>query len=191
MASSVEDQLNLDALHEMKKKFDAADEDGNDGIELDEFIQHFADVLGGGSLTETQLRQLFMKIDADGNGSVDWDEFTNFMFLMRAPAPSDDDDRAVTSAYADSPTHLDLDEDDLASRGGSSAASHADVITVRRVRPVPRQGGHREQRRDLDALARRGLLARRHGEKPRRGERREDPALDHRDQGPDGLARAE
>jgi len=129
MASSVEDQLNLDALHEMKKKFDAADEDGNDGIELDEFIQHFADVLGGGSLTETQLRQLFMKIDADGNGSVDWDEFTNFMFLMRAPAPSDDDDRAITSAYADSPTHLDLDEDDLASRGGSSAASHADVIT--------------------------------------------------------------
>ena len=77
------------------------DEDGNDGIELEEFITHFGDVLAANSdapLTRAELKQLFMKIDADGNGSVDWDEFTNYMFLMRAPAPEDEDDD-VASQY--------------------------------------------------------------------------------------------
>ena len=77
------------------------DEDGNDGIELEEFITHFGDVLAANSdapLTRAELKQLFMKIDADGNGSVDWDEFTNYMFLMRAPAPEDKDDD-VASQY--------------------------------------------------------------------------------------------
>ena len=79
----------------------AVDEDGNDGIELEEFITHFGDVLAANSdapLTRAELKQLFMKIDADGNGSVDWDEFTNYMFLMRAPAPEDEDDD-VASQY--------------------------------------------------------------------------------------------
>ena len=49
----------------------AVDEDGNDGIELEEFITHFGDVLAANSdapLTRAELKQLFMKIDADGNG---------------------------------------------------------------------------------------------------------------------------
>ena len=115
----MEDQINLAELHQMKLKFDAADEDGSDGIEMDEFIEHFGDIVGK-SLSDLQLKQLFMKIDADSNGSVDWDEFTNFMFLKRQ-----------TTAGDDGPAIWTYGEREAADvNAGEPHANHKDVIVA-------------------------------------------------------------
>jgi hypothetical protein len=65
---------------ELRESFEIADDDGNDGLDEDEFINHFGDVIGQG-MTKKQLRHLFMKIDADAGASVDWNEFMNYMLL--------------------------------------------------------------------------------------------------------------
>lgn len=73
--------INLEELERLKAAFDAADEDGSDGLEMDEFVKAFGAVLGEKRLTRLQLTHLFMKIDANSDGSVDWDEFTSFMLM--------------------------------------------------------------------------------------------------------------
>ncbi|KAG1667639.1 hypothetical protein FOA52_004666 [Chlamydomonas sp. UWO 241] len=77
------DEINLDQLKELKRIFEAADDDGSGELDIDEFTDKLGPHLGG-KLTNAQIRQLFMKIDADAGGTVDWEEFTNYMFLERA-----------------------------------------------------------------------------------------------------------
>ena len=141
----------LDALHEMKKKFDAADEDGNDGIELDEFIQK-GDVLG--SAPRRRSSGGSSCFDA-GNGSVDWGEFTaERRALDRRATTTTARCSAYEDRFADAPRP---------GRGrprvpryswGRPESKRLPAVDVEFV-PSPRQGGHREQGGFLDALARR------------------------------------
>jgi Ca2+-binding EF-hand superfamily protein len=74
------ERINLQMIMELREKFEAADDDGNDGLDETEFIENFGEVIGKG-MTNKQLRALFMRIDADAGGSVEWDEFMNYMLL--------------------------------------------------------------------------------------------------------------
>ncbi|XRA97111.1 WD repeat-containing protein on Y chromosome [Pycnococcus provasolii] len=91
--TGVEERINMAALQEVLQKFQAADEDGSGGIEIDEFTESFGDLLGD-NLGMMELKQLFMKIDADSNGSIDWDEFSNYLFLDNQAEKASDDEVA-------------------------------------------------------------------------------------------------
>ena len=70
----------MKALRNIKRKFDMATKADKDGLELDDFVDNFRDILGE-KMTDRQLEKLFMKIDANSDGSVDWEEFSNFMLM--------------------------------------------------------------------------------------------------------------
>ena len=70
----------------LEKRFnEITEETGEDGLDIDEFIDVFEEILGD---TDNQierrrhLNHLFMKIDANCDGGVDWEEFLNFLLLQ-------------------------------------------------------------------------------------------------------------
>lgn len=48
-----------------------ADENGSDGLDIDEFKAAFGQILGKGK-NEQQMAIMFMKIDTNCDGTVDW-----------------------------------------------------------------------------------------------------------------------
>eukprot|EP00026_Physarum_polycephalum_P001543 Phypoly_transcript_01545.p1 GENE.Phypoly_transcript_01545~~Phypoly_transcript_01545.p1 ORF type:complete len:441 (-),score=105.87 Phypoly_transcript_01545:1901-3223(-) len=77
---NLEDTMILQHLVALKIAFEKADTDKSGGLDMDEFVEAFGEVLGK-DLNEQQLQQLFMKIDANSDGMVSWDEFSTFMIL--------------------------------------------------------------------------------------------------------------
>jgi hypothetical protein len=67
----LEDEINLSHLTELMKIFHEADENGSDGLDIDEFQNAFGEILGKGK-DERQMNILFMKIDTNCDGTVDW-----------------------------------------------------------------------------------------------------------------------
>ena len=61
--TSVGYAINVDALTRLKRLFDAADSDGSDGLEMEEFVSAFGSVLGD-NLSRQQLTHMFMKARA-------------------------------------------------------------------------------------------------------------------------------
>mmetsp|Transcript_26608 Transcript_26608/g.47841 ORF Transcript_26608/g.47841 Transcript_26608/m.47841 type:complete len:974 (+) Transcript_26608:2642-5563(+) len=74
------EQISLQQLVELRRKFDEADTDQGGALELEEFVKAFGSVLGP-NLTHRELVQMFMRIDANSDGSIDWEEFMNYMLL--------------------------------------------------------------------------------------------------------------
>lgn len=64
----------------LKQKFEEQDEGDDGGLDLEQFVAAFGEVLGKAK-NPRQLEHMFMKIDANSDGSVDWDEFTNFLLM--------------------------------------------------------------------------------------------------------------
>jgi len=70
--------INARDLEKLKVLFDKKEEEGCDGLDIDEFIKIICKVIGKNT-DQKIYTQLFMKIDANSDGTVDWDEFTNFL----------------------------------------------------------------------------------------------------------------
>lgn len=51
-----------------------ADENGSDGLDIDEFRSAFGQILGKGK-NDQQMAIMFMKIDTNCDGTVDWVSF--------------------------------------------------------------------------------------------------------------------
>lgn len=90
----------MNTLIDLKKAFDAADQDGSGALDESEFIAAFRNVKGiKGYDTEEQLCHLFMKIDANSDGTVDWDEFTNHILLEQSRYMATEDEELNQSLY--------------------------------------------------------------------------------------------
>ena len=79
-SNKLEDQINLQHLVELMRIFHEADENGSDGLDVDEFRAAFGQILGAGK-NDQQMAIMFMKIDTNCDGTVDWDEFCTYMLL--------------------------------------------------------------------------------------------------------------
>ncbi len=79
-SNKLEDQINLQHLVELMRIFHEADENGSDGLDIDEFRAAFGHILGKGK-NDQQMAIMFMKIDTNCDGTVDWDEFCTYMLL--------------------------------------------------------------------------------------------------------------
>lgn len=73
--------VDISMLENLKRIFDLNIENKNSGLDLDEFIGAFTEVLGDESDRET-LTSLYMKIDANSDGKVTWKEFLEYMLLQ-------------------------------------------------------------------------------------------------------------
>ena len=60
--------------------FEAADEEGLPGLDLDEFKIALRKTVGH-NMTEAQIELLFMKVDANCDGTVDWEEYVTYNLL--------------------------------------------------------------------------------------------------------------
>lgn len=90
--------IDRDQIEELARKFhekaagdEGDDDDEDEGLELEEFVEAFGNVLGD-NLSEKELQHMFMKIDANADGSVDWNEFTNFMLMENKGSAETDDE---------------------------------------------------------------------------------------------------
>lgn len=69
-----------DRLEKLKKIFETADDDGQNGLSMDEFHTAMSSTIGQ-RLSRRDLELLFMKVDANCDGSVDWEEFVTYILL--------------------------------------------------------------------------------------------------------------
>lgn len=76
-------KVNVAVLKKLRDIFNTANVDKDPGLDLEEFINAFAHVLGLENERQT-LVNLYMKIDANSDGKVDWSEFLEFMLLEKA-----------------------------------------------------------------------------------------------------------
>ncbi len=79
-SNKLEDQINMQHLVELMRIFHEADENGSDGLDIDEFRASFGQILGN-EKNDQQMAIMFMKIDTNCDGNVDWDEFCTYMLL--------------------------------------------------------------------------------------------------------------
>ncbi|KAJ3311082.1 WD40 repeat domain 95 [Boothiomyces sp. JEL0838] len=75
-----ERDMNLSHFKELLSIFQASADRETGMINMEEFKQAFATVLGKG-LTEEQMTAMFMKIDANTDNHIDWDDFSTYMLL--------------------------------------------------------------------------------------------------------------
>ena len=88
---ALNDAFNLAVLRELKKAFDAADDDGSGALDEEEFVEAISKVSAlRASMADEGVNHLFMKIDANSDGTVDWDEFTNHILLEQMARSEDD-----------------------------------------------------------------------------------------------------
>ncbi|XP_062516095.1 WD repeat-containing protein on Y chromosome-like isoform X2 [Corticium candelabrum] len=79
--AKLEDEINLFHLKMLMETFQQADENGSNGLDVDEFCLAFGDILGKGK-NRQQMNFMFMKIDSNCDGTIDWDEFCTYMLLQ-------------------------------------------------------------------------------------------------------------
>ncbi|KAJ3319916.1 hypothetical protein HDV06_005815 [Boothiomyces sp. JEL0866] len=72
--------MNLSHFKELLSIFQASADSQTGMINMEEFKEAFATVLGKG-LTEEQMTAMFMKIDANTDNQIDWDDFSTYMLL--------------------------------------------------------------------------------------------------------------
>eukprot|EP00924_Labyrinthula_sp_SR-Ha-C_P006274 snap_masked-scaffold_31-processed-gene-1.44-mRNA-1 protein AED:1.00 eAED:1.00 QI:0/0/0/0/1/1/6/0/949 len=84
-ANSSSPSFDLSQLNLLRKAFDEADTDGENGLDMNEFVDAFGQILGK-NLSKQQLINLYMKIDANSDGTVDWAEFIEYMLLQNKGA---------------------------------------------------------------------------------------------------------
>ncbi|XP_072171177.1 cilia- and flagella-associated protein 337-like [Diadema setosum] len=77
----IEEKINLEDLHSMKKFFEDADVDNNGTLSLEEFKTVLRESLSLRGKDDEEITNLFMKIDFNSEGSIDWDEFCTYMQL--------------------------------------------------------------------------------------------------------------
>ncbi|XP_041461483.1 WD repeat-containing protein on Y chromosome-like isoform X2 [Lytechinus variegatus] len=77
----IEEKINLDDLHSLKKFFEEADVDQNGTLSLDEFKTVLRGSLSLRTKNDEEITNLFMKIDFNSEGTIDWDEFCTYMQL--------------------------------------------------------------------------------------------------------------
>ena len=106
--SSVEDSE--EQFSRLQKIFEAAEEDGRGGLDIDEFKVAMRKTVGKNS-TEDEIEVLFMKVDANCDGRVDWEEYVTYnlleykektlMFEMLREKPFPNEMREIDSKHRD------------------------------------------------------------------------------------------
>nr|XP_006820824.1 PREDICTED: WD repeat-containing protein on Y chromosome-like [Saccoglossus kowalevskii] len=79
----IEEKINLEHLHSLKKYFEAADTTGSGTLSLETFKEVIRSSLGL-KKSDEQITALFMKIDSLSEGRIAWDEFCTYMQLEYA-----------------------------------------------------------------------------------------------------------
>eukprot|EP00163_Fabomonas_tropica_P012293 TRINITY_DN23550_c0_g1_i1.p1 TRINITY_DN23550_c0_g1~~TRINITY_DN23550_c0_g1_i1.p1 ORF type:complete len:1206 (+),score=227.35 TRINITY_DN23550_c0_g1_i1:301-3918(+) len=130
-----EDSINLESLKEIKKMFDSATGEDEDGLDQDKFVENFRDILGS-NMTDRELTFLFMKIDANSDGTVDWDEFSNFMLLENEGA----------AALGDGKAFRKFAEQDIGGNQPTTFHHHRELIS--RICCAPKLNGYITASRD-------------------------------------------
>ncbi|XP_070553109.1 cilia- and flagella-associated protein 337-like isoform X2 [Ptychodera flava] len=81
--TKIEEKINLEHLHSLKKSFEVADKSGTGTLTLEEFKEVIKNSLGL-RRNDDQITALFMKIDSLSEGKIAWDEFCTYMQLEYA-----------------------------------------------------------------------------------------------------------
>ena len=94
----------------LQKMFEAAEDDGRNGLDIDEFKAALRQTVGRNS-TEDEIELLFMKVDANCDGVVDWEEYVTYnlleykektlMFEMLREKPFPNEIREIDSKHRD------------------------------------------------------------------------------------------
>ena len=94
----------------LQKMFEAAEDDGRNGLDIDEFKLALRSTVAYNS-TEDELEVLFMKVDANCDGVVDWEEYVTYnlleykektlMFEMLREKPFPNEIRDIESKHRD------------------------------------------------------------------------------------------
>ena len=77
-----DDERNRTDLKVLADRFNEADQDGSGELNMEEFLEAMRSVQAYASMTDDELRLLFMKVDANSDGTVDWDEFSTYNMLL-------------------------------------------------------------------------------------------------------------
>ncbi|XP_072548045.1 cilia- and flagella-associated protein 337 [Salminus brasiliensis] len=77
----IEQKVSLESLTKLKLAFEDFEKAGTRSLGLPQFRLTIKKCLGLRDISDTQIRELFMKIDYSGQGSVEWDEFCTYMQL--------------------------------------------------------------------------------------------------------------
>ena len=95
----------------LQKMFEAAEDDGRSGLDIDEFKLALRSTVARHS-TEDEMEVLFMKVDANCDGVVDWEEYVTYnlleykektlMFEMLREKPFPNEMRDIESKHRDS-----------------------------------------------------------------------------------------
>eukprot|EP00755_Sulcionema_specki_P020988 Sspe_Gene.12869::Locus_4412_Transcript_1_1_Confidence_1.000_Length_3569::g.12869::m.12869 len=93
MSFSLDHQINIDQLRELKKIFHGEGGSGPGELTEAEFIEAFGPILG--NMGDLEIRQLFHRIDANANGVIDWDEFSTYVLLSGEQKNHDDAAKAL------------------------------------------------------------------------------------------------
>lgn len=73
--------ITLEQLNLLRLEFDKANCDLDSGLNLDEFVTAFGNILGK-TMRKHEIVNLYMKIDVNCDGKVDWSEFMEYMLLQ-------------------------------------------------------------------------------------------------------------
>ena len=93
----------------LKREFDAIDEDGDGTIQREEFIHFVHDICGGGKdspINDDDINSIFHVLDPDDNGTITYGEFTYQFYNRRSIVKKLRSDSIISNGSL-SPTNLD------------------------------------------------------------------------------------